>query len=477
MKKEKSKKNSKYSLLKVLGISFLIFAILTWIVPAGSFSGATYSEYSDQTMPVGLFGLFINPLYSFGIFAQYFLLFLSIGGLYGILNKTGVYGRLVEKISKKVVKHKGLAIIIIAFLFALISALFGNQIVLFLLVPFALAILINAGFSKVTSLATTVGSIIVGVAGSIFGNDVIAVSFFGEEPFNGTLMKVIFFAIITVLYILFLLYQSGLLKKKNKKSVTENLETTKEEVIPLYEKAESKKSLVPLVIMLIILLVLVLVGCLNWDYTFGVSYFTDLDSKISEIGWLSKLFGFLPVIGYFGNYDVAAIILLFTFLIKWIYSIKFDEFIDGFVDGVKQMIKPAVYSIFASIIFAFMVNNNYNISTTISNSILGINDKFYVLTMTLLGFVGGYFFNDLPYLINSIYGAVDTYGVTNVPVMMILLQTGYSIAMLCLPVSVVLIAGLKYLNVSYKEWMKYIYKFLLLMFVLVIVFGLIVLSI
>ena len=40
MKKEKS---SKYGLLKVLGISFLVFAVLSWIIKAGSYSGSTYT--------------------------------------------------------------------------------------------------------------------------------------------------------------------------------------------------------------------------------------------------------------------------------------------------------------------------------------------------------------------------------------------------------------------------------------------------
>ena len=71
MKKDKSKKSSKYSLLKAIGIAFLIFAVLSWIIPAGTISSGTYTKNTDGTIPVGLFGLFSNPLYSFGIFAQY----------------------------------------------------------------------------------------------------------------------------------------------------------------------------------------------------------------------------------------------------------------------------------------------------------------------------------------------------------------------------------------------------------------------
>lgn len=478
MKKDKSKRSSKYSLLKAIGIAFLIFAVLSWIIPAGTISNGTYTKNTNGTIPVGLFGLFSNPLYSFGIFAQYFLLLLSIGGLYGVLNKTGVYTKIVDNFGSCVEKHKKLWLIVITFLLALISSIVGNQIVLFILVPFFVAVLMKGGFNKVTSIAATAGAIIIGVAGSIFGNDVIYISFFKAKVFTGTITKVIYFVLITTLYVLFLLLQNKMLSKKEKKLDIKDLDIFKSEEIPLYEKNESNKSAVPLIIMSIILLLIVFIGCINWTYTFDVSFFTELDTKINDISWLPKVFGTLPVIGYFGNYDVAAVILIFTFIIKWLYSIKFDEFIDAFKDGMKQMITPAVYAILASTIFAVMVNSNNgaNISTTISNSILGISDKFYVLTVSLLGFVGGFFFNDLAYLTNSIYSLLATYGSASVTIMGILLQTGYAIAMLCLPVSVVLVTALKYLNVSYKEWMKYIYKFLLAMFVLVIVFGLIALA-
>lgn len=478
MKKDKIKKSSKYSLLKAIGIAFLIFAVLSWIIPAGTISNGTYTKNTDGTIPVGLFGIFSNPLYSFGIFAQYFLLLLSIGGLYGVLNKAGVYTKIVDNFGSSVEKHKKLWLTVITFLLALISSIVGNQIVLFILVPFFVAVLMKGGFNKVTSIAATAGAIIIGVAGSIFGNDVIYISFFKAEVFTGTITKVIYFVLITTLYVLFLLLQNKMLSKKEKKLDIKDLDIFKSEEIPLYEKNESNKSSVPLIIMGIILLLIVFIGCINWTYAFDVSFFTELDTKINDISLLPKVFGTLPVMGYFGNYDVAAIILIFAFMIKWLYSIKFDEFVDAFKDGMKQMITPAVYAILASTIFAVMVNSNNgaNISTTISNSILGISDKFYVLTVTLLGFVGGFFFNDLAYLTNSMYSLLATYGSASVTIMGILLQTGYAIAMLCLPVSVVLVTALKYLNVSYKEWMKYIYKFLLAMFVLVIVFGLIALA-
>ena len=49
--------------------------------------------------------------------------------------------------------------------------------------------------------------------------------------------------------------------------------------------------------------------------------------------------------------------------------------------------------------------------------------------------------------------------------------------MLILPVSVTLIAGLKYMGVSYKDWVKYIWKFLAVTLAVVILFAGIMLSI
>ena len=49
-----------------------------------------------------------------------------------------------------------------------------------------------------------------------------------------------------------------------------------------------------------------------------------------------------------------------------------------------------------------------------------------------------------------------------------LIQSIYGIAMLIFPTSVFLIAGLSLFNVSYKEWMKYIWKFALIAFLLVL---------
>lgn len=491
MKKEKS---SKYGLLKVLGISFLVFAILSWIIPAGSYSSSTYT--ASTTSPVGLYGLFIDPLYSFGIFVQYIVVFLAIGGLYGILNKTGVYSKLVDGISNKFKSKKTLFLIITIITFALLSSLVGSQIALFVFVPFVIAILMTLGYDKITSLAATVGSILVGIIGSTYGTAVVFKSFFSMNSNNGILYKVVLFVIVVALYIFFILGKEKLnakkeiveeaKPKKGKKKVEEALEKVAEKVkkveIPLYDgNKEEKKNAVPLVIMFSLLAVIILMGMFNWYYTFEIEFFDKIYESIMsvEVGGVAifaKIFGELPQIGSFGNYDLAAVIIIATILIGWVYGIKFNDFIDSYKDGAKKMLLPSIYVMFASIIFAVMVNSNTNISSTIVNFLLGLTEKFNALVVTLVGLVSSYFFNDFPYMVNGIYGALSTYDANLYPLISIILNGTYGLAMLILPVSITLIAGLKYMDVSYKEWFKYIWKFLLQAFVLIILFSLIILA-
>lgn len=493
MKKEK---NSKYGLLKVLGISFLVFAVLSWIIPAGTYSGSTYT--AGETSPVGLYGLFVNPLYSFGIFVQYIVVFLAIGGLYGVMNKTGVYSKLVEGISNKFKNKKTLFLIITMILFILFTSLVGSQVALFVFVPFFIAILMTLGYDKITALAATIGSILVGVIGSTYGTGVVFKSFLSMDANNGIIYKAIFLVLVSTLYIFFILSKNKLAKKEEKvvEEKTKRGRKKKEEValekkedkvkkvdIPLYDgKADNKKSIIPLVVILVLLAVVIFAGMFNWYYTFGLEFFDNIYESLMglEIGGvaiIAKIFGEIPQIGYFGNYDLAAILLIASVLIGWIYGNKFNEFIDGFKDGAKKMILPAIYVMFASIIFSVMVNTSANISATITNFLLGLAKEFNVLVVSIVGLVGSFFYNDFPYLINGMYGALSNYDVVFYPIMTIILNATYGIAMLILPVSITLIAGLKYMDVSYKDWVKYIWKFLLYTFVLLIIFALIVLVI
>lgn len=459
-------KKKEYSLLKIVLIPLLVYLVLTWFIPTGSFSGGEFVK--GEVSSLGLYGLFSAPVYSFAVFAQYIILILCVGGFYGVLNKTGAYQSIVESISKK---NKTCLLIFSVIIFALLSSLFGETMLVFILLPFFISVLCKAGYDKVSSMAATIGSTLIGMVASTSGNLAIYKNYFNLEPKSFILYNIILLIILMFLLCMFIITKDK--KEKGRKELIKD--------IPLYESVRgNKKSVVPLVIVLVISVLLIVLGGYNWFYSYGVKLFTELHEKITgielfKVSIFPRIFGNFSEIGYFSNYDISAVLVISSVVISWLYSIKFNEFIDSFKKGAKEMLLPGVYVILASIIFAQVVTASGNISITISNSILKLFKDFNVFSGTLAGIAGSFFYNDFLYLMNGLYGIVSTYEVGNMPFILSVFQSTFGVMMFVLPVSVLLIGGLKYLNISYKEWIKYIWKFLLQVFVISVI-GNIILS-
>ena len=73
--------------------------LLSFVIPAGSYSSGAFTSLT--TIPVGLYDLIRTPLITIATFIQYGLLFLAIGGFYGVLNETAAYSKIVEGIVKR----------------------------------------------------------------------------------------------------------------------------------------------------------------------------------------------------------------------------------------------------------------------------------------------------------------------------------------------------------------------------------------
>ena len=457
----KKEKNKNYNLLKIIGIAFLLFVVLTWIIPTGSFSSGEYVK--GEITPVGLYGIFSAPVYSFAVFAQYILIILCVGGFYGILNKTGVYQKIIEKITDKN-KFKFLIATIITF--ALITSIFGETMMVFVLLPFFVTVLLKLGYDKLVTLSSTIGAALIGSIASVCGNLAIYKNYFGLESKTSIIFNIIMLVVLVFLLIMFILPKT----KEVKKSKNEKIN------IPLYtEVKDNQKSFVPLIIILCFTMLLLIAGLYNCYYSFNISIFNDLYTKITSIQLfntdiITKIFGSILEIGYFTNYDLSAILIISSLVIAWVYNIKFDEYITEFKNGAKEMLMPGIYVVLASVIFSQIVTaSSGNISLTISNFFLNLSDNFNIFTGMLTGIFGSFFYNDFLYLMNGLYGKISLYDSVDMPVILFVFQSMFGIMMFILPVSITLIGGLKYIEVSYKDWLKFIWKFLIQVFAIVII--------
>ncbi len=439
----------KNSLLKSLLIMYVVVVFLSWIIPAASYTNGQFAEGSIT--PVGLINLFRIPVMTFQTFIQYTIVFLSIGILYGVLNKTGVYDNILKGIAKKCKGKEKVLLIIVSVLFALIGSLTGLSTFAFLLIPFVAALLLLTGFDKVSALCATVGALLVGEAASIFGFSGAGyiINIFGLKMFDEVITKVILFIILTGLYIFFIAKKSKVLAKK-------------EENIPflVVDNKNSKKKL-PLIIISVLFIVITLIGMYNWYYGFGIEVFNNLDTKIQGISWLSKVLNGITALGYWGNYEFAVAIVIVTFVIAWLYNIKLADIIDGVKKGFMEMLPIALYATICNVIFTVMLLSSSNMYATIVHSLGTVKSTFNIPVASLISLSGSIFYNDFYYMLTNCTAFFQGYEAAYYPILGVLVTGIHGIAMMVLPTSIVLVAGLKYFGISYTEWLKKIWKYVL----------------
>ena len=73
------------------------------------------------------------------------------------------------------------------------------------------------------------------------------------------------------------------------------------------------------------------------------------------------------------------------------------------------------------------------------------------------------------YLLNGLYSRVSLYDAKDMPVILTVFQSIHGLMMMILPVSMTLVFGFKYVGVSYKEWLGFMWKFLIQIFAIIII--------
>ncbi len=268
-------------------------------------------------------------------------------------------------------------------------------------------------------------------------------------------------------------------KKKSSKS-NNKAAVLDEEVI--VAKPVSKKSYSwPIVVSFAILAIIMILAFIPWNEVFGLDIMTKASDAVKEY----KIFGFelfaklFGTFNPFGNWMITDMLLPMAFillLLVIIYGVKFDDVVDGFVAGAKKAMVPAIVAL---LIYTILVITTYHpFQLTIYKVILGKASSLNVVTSSVSALLASvlnvepaYAFQAvIPYL-TSLVKDTETY-----PIIWVIFQSMYGFAMLFAPTSVVLMGVLSYLEVSYKEWLKAIWKLLVEMFViLLLIFTIIVL--
>lgn len=524
----------RHNIFKVVLITLLVFALLTWILPAASYQGTFNSEGRIQ---MGLFDLFNYPLVALQYFGYIALFILLVGGFYGILYKIPAYRNWLDRIVEALKGNEKLFLIVMMVVLAVLTSTCGVQLALFIFFPLLGAIILLLGYDKIVVALTLVGSTMVGMIGttSAYSNVSLLANNLSVELSKNMGTKVCLLVIGLVGLILTTLHyikknlvvgsskvaakRTPAVKKEEVKKVSTSTKksTAKKTTKSAPKKSTAKKttkrktksnsralamnkdvivvkdvedkeldyvpspvtgkhSIWPFVVTFFITVIIFILAFIPWSDAFGVDAFTKATEGVTGF----KVFGFtlfgklLGNVNSFGMWTINDLALVLGFIVCFlalVYRVKFDDVIDGFLDGFKKTLAPAIMSI---LVYTGLVIVTYHpFQLTIYKFILGWSNSFNILTTSLTTILSSLFNADPSYAFNALVpyfmGVVTKTGVYGKA--WILFQSMYGISMLFVPTSLILITVLSFLKINYCRWFKAIWKLVLglLLVVLLIV--------
>ena len=466
----------KNNTLKVLLIAILFTYLLTWILPITYFNNELTT---DVRYPVGLFDMFNYPtltLYYFGTTAIYVL---AVGAFYGVLNKTGVFKKIVDKIVKTFKKKEVLFFaIVVAFIAVLVSFCgFGYEIIFFL--PLLAAIILSMGYDKIAVAETVVGSIAVGYAGSLFAKDITGT--YGDTLATTYTDLIWFRVIMLVLGMALLVFNIVYRIKKKEIKKDDDKELLPEKVEKKTKKGKVKKSW-PAIVIFCLIVVLMIIGTLNFSGAFKIDIFEKfhqsvLDVKIGDFAIFSKILGSSMSGANLGNWDVAqytTILVLATIVLAIIYRVSLNDMFDGYKDGAKKFALSAFLMVITYTVLITTSNNP--IVLTIIKPLMSLTNGFNSVTLSISMFIASIFNIDVYYTSSAMLPYVTSV-ITDTsvyPLVGFISQTMQGLALLIAPTSVVLLGVIAYLKVNYTEWIRNIWKFFLEFFLLAFILFIII---
>lgn len=447
-------------LLKTILITLLIFVALSWIIKTGSYTNGVFKEGSLE--PFGLFDIFYFPLQTFQTYVQYGVYLLVVGGFYGILKKTKTYNNIVANRSNK---NKTKFLIFTVILFTLLSSVLGIMFGLFVLVPFFKDVLETMGYDKKNTLLATIGSIFIGIIASTLSFDVSGyINYFYKVNYTSLLaVKIALLILLPAILIIYIL-------------------KTKEELKPKQIETTKNIKIQPAIVITLITLVLGFISMFSWSYGFNIGIFDDLHTSISEIkindfSILSALLGQnIKALGQCSEVEFSVLLIISSLVISWIYGLKKNEIYEGFVEGARKLFPMSIITTISFVILMpfFSSTSGQSIMYTIYNKIIGLSKEVSILPMTLLSSIGTFFYGQFIYLASDQSTILQTAYQSGYTLMTFIMQTIYGLTLFVTPTSALLLGGLSYFDVNYKEWIKHIYKFVLLLLGILLITFLII---
>ncbi len=320
--KEKQGKFKFPHVLVLLFAVIVISAIFTYIATPGEFDrvevdGRTVVDPDSYQVvdrnPVGIFGILQSIPKGLGEVQLIVFFIFIVGGAFGIVNKTGAIHRGIASLTKVLVGKERLIIPIMMLVFALGAGMLGLIEEFLPFIPIMVLLCLGLGFDSLTGAGIVLIGAGAGFAGAFMNPFTVGIAQgIAELPlFSGLGFRLIIWAVITLIGIIFVYNYAGKVKKNPQLSPVYEEDLKKRENLVLdnneLEGMESSHKRVLVVILL---------------------FFALLAWGVLTQGWYIL--------------EIAALFLGMGIVAGVVGSLSADNIAEAFVDGAKELTMAAL---------------------------------------------------------------------------------------------------------------------------------------
>ena len=460
-----------HRLAKSVLFFILTTIIFTWIIPYGQFNGGDFYDYGMSR--VGIVDISIS-MYNALYYVMDKVIFLFVlAGVYGVLSKISGYQRLVSAIAEKCKNHAIIFSVIVSVFLFVLTSLFTQSFVVLAFVPFFVSILLKMNLDKLSAFIVTFGSVLIGFLGATYGTEgVNSFSvYLGTDLNTGLTYRFIIAAVTIVLYNFFICMRLKKVLSETKKN-TKNSEIEDD---PFKVETSKKKNAIPTVIILFLMMVIIILGYISWNDYFGITIFDEFHEWLTTLAPVEDFTIMSYILGQraaaFGEFAyvfmLCSAFIIMAIILAFLYRMKVDEFIQGFYDGVKKMVKPIALFVASYMVFGIIVSIPF--TSTISNWLFNLVEGFNPFTTSASAFISSVFSQDLGYTGYSVGAFINAIYSNELDIVHAIYTSMYGLVGLFMPTSAILLIGLSLMKIDYKSWLKYIWLFVVGMLIILLV--------
>jgi uncharacterized ion transporter superfamily protein YfcC len=233
----------------------------------------------------------MTPIFGFKNSVETVAFVLIVGGVFGIISKTGAFNRGILLIVN-VFKGKEIYLIpVCMYSFSIWGAMFGLQEVTIPFIGIFVPLCVAIGYDRITGLAITYGGVSVGFSSAVLNpfNVGLAQSIAGVPLFTGILYRFILWFTFTTITVIFVMVYAKKIKENPSLSYTYHLESDgNDDLVPFNHPEKDMNNQRNSMVLITVLIGFIII---IWGVTQRKWYLDQISGIFIAMGILSGLFG------------------------------------------------------------------------------------------------------------------------------------------------------------------------------------------